>query len=349
MSLFVDAQRLASSRRATRVPTGSPQLDELTGGVEGDAMYLFYGDDELTEALFSHLLANALIPTECEPGPEAVYVICGNYRVERIMVDTEALFRLLESRGLDPEEALGRVRILVASSADQQASLAEELGRVVSGSGRTRLVLVRGIYRLGRDDARRTHRDQVRDEVQRSIAAMKRTCATAGIPLVASSREVAAGLVPSPEASSYLDHLAGFIVYLRKRERGARFNRAYVLKSPLTVQRSREYNFDGDGELGRTTPPIRMGFEDLLARLRSQYREALVRAGRREAFDRLVEAWSQELGAVTYAESLSMLDLLLLTGLVDDRRVSEELIDRVTEVERRLSSLEQRSPLQANR
>ncbi len=304
-------------------------------------MYLFYGDDELTDPLFAHLLANALVSTEREPRPEAVYVICGNYRVERIMVDTEALFRLLKARGLDPEEALNRARVLVASSADQQADLAEELGRVVSGSGRTRLVLVRGIYRLGRDDARRTHRDQVRDEVQRSISLMKRACASAGIPLVASSREVTTGRVPAPEASSYLDHLAGVIVYLRKRERGAAYNRAYVLKSPLTVQRSREYTFEDDG-MGRTTPPIRMSFEDLLARLRSQYREALVEAGRRDAFDRLVEAWSQELGAVTYAESMSMLDLLLLTGLVDDRRVSEELVGRVAEVERRLTCLEER-------
>jgi hypothetical protein len=341
MALFIDAQRLASSRQVTRVPTGSPQLDELTGGVEGDAMYLFYGDDELTDPLFAHLLTNALVPTEREPRPEAVYVICGNYRVERIMMDTEVLFRLLEARGLDPEEALNRVRVLVASSADQQADLTEELGRVVSGSRRTRLVLVRGIYRLGRDDARRTHRDQVRDEVQRSISLMKRACASADIPLVASSREVAAGRIPAPEASSYLDHLAGVIVYLRKRERKATYNRAYLLKSPLTVQRSREYGYEDNG-MGRTAPLIRMSFEDLLARLRSQYRNALVGTGRRDAFDRLVETWSQELGAVTYVESLSMFDLLLMTGLVDDRCVSEELVDPMADIDRRLTNLEER-------
>jgi hypothetical protein len=342
MSPFVTAQRLASSRQATRIPTGSPQLDELTGGVEGDAMYLFYGDDKLTENLFSHLLTNALTPTDAESEPEAVYMICGNYRMERIMIDTETLFHLIESRGLDPEPTLARVRILVASSADQQASLAEELEKHVSNSPRTRLVLIRGIYRLDRDDARKTHRNQVRDEIQRSIAQIRRICASAGVPLVASSREVAGKRIPTPEASSYLDHLAGVIIYLRRREKAAEYNRAYVLKSPLTVQRGREYNYEEDMKMGRTTPATRMNFEDLLARLRSQYREALVRAGRRDAFDRLVEAWSQELGAVTYAESISMLDLLLLTGLVDDRRFSEELSLRLSEVERRLTIIEGR-------
>jgi KaiC/GvpD/RAD55 family RecA-like ATPase len=340
MAMFIDAQRLASSRRDTRVPTGSPQLDELTGGIESGAMYLFYGDDELIETLFTHLLANSLNSTDHEP--EAVYVICGNYRREHIMMDTEGLIRLLEARGQDPEDSLKRVRVLVASSADQQANLTVELERVVESSNRIRLVLVRGIYRLGRDDARRIHREKVAEEVQRSIAAIKRICASAGVPLVASARERFVGKVPVPEASSYLDHLAGVIVYLRRREKGAAYNRAYVLKSPLSVQLSMEYSYVGESYLGRTTPPIRMSFEALLARLRSEYREALVKVDRREAFDRLVEAWSQELGAISYAESMSLMDLIILTGLVDDRSVSEELRTRISDIERRITRLEER-------
>jgi hypothetical protein len=143
-----------------------------------------------------------------------------------------------------------------------------------------------------------------------------------------------------PEASDYLNHLAGIIIYLRCRERGAAYNRAYVLKSPITTPRSREYSYEDERTMGRTTPPIRMSFEDLLARLRSEYREALVKPGRREAFDRLTEAWSAELGAITYAESLSLMDLILLTGLVGDRRISEELSSRLAEMESRIEKLE---------
>jgi hypothetical protein len=70
--------------------------------------------------------------------------------------------------------------------------------------------------------------------------------------------------------------------------------------------------------------------------MRDEYKAALVNRGRREAFDRLVEAWSAELGAVSYAESMSLMDLLLLTGVVEDRRVTEELSLRISELERRL-------------
>ncbi|MFA5868767.1 MAG: hypothetical protein WC941_03620 [Candidatus Bathyarchaeia archaeon] len=113
MTLFIDAQRLASSQEETGVSTGSPQLDELTGGVNAETLYLFYGEEELTDTLFTHLLAHSLKPTDRYPEPEAAYVICGNYRVEHIVVDTEPLIQLIESTGQPPEDALKRVHVLV--------------------------------------------------------------------------------------------------------------------------------------------------------------------------------------------------------------------------------------------
>jgi hypothetical protein len=73
--------------------------------------------------------------------------------------------------------------------------------------------------------------------------------------------------------------------------------------------------------------------------MRDEYKAALVNRGRREAFDRLVEAWSAELGAISYAESMSLMDLLLLTGVVDNRRRTEELSLRISELEKRLQNI----------
>ena len=56
--------------------------------------------------------------------------------------------------------------------------------------------------------------------------------------------------------------------------------------------------------MGRLQPAARASFEDYLHRMRTEYKDALLSRGRREAFDRLVEAWSSELGAISYAESL---------------------------------------------
>jgi hypothetical protein len=76
-----------------------------------------------------------------------------------------------------------------------------------------------------------------------------------------------------------------------------------------------------------------------LNRFRAEYRDALKNEGRRRAFDRLVEAWSSELGAINYAESLTLNDLLLLTGAVDNRAFTESLRSRLDSVEVRLNAL----------
>ena len=91
--------------------------------------------------------------------------------------------------------------------------------------------------------------------------------------------------------------------------------------------------------MGRTTPAIRMSFEDLLSRMRTEYKVALLSRGRRDAFDHIVEAWSAELGAISYAESFTLMDLLLLTGVIEDRRVTDELSLRLSDLERRVDEL----------
>jgi hypothetical protein len=92
--------------------------------------------------------------------------------------------------------------------------------------------------------------------------------------------------------------------------------------------------------LGRLQPSNRMSFETLLARLREEYRAALMDMPRKKAFDSLVRAWSEEAATYTYAESFKLIDLVILTGLVDDRRIYEELVSRVAGIGDRLATLE---------
>lgn len=62
-----------------------------------------------------------------------------------------------------------------------------------------------------------------------------------------------------------------------------------------------------------------------MVRLRKKYRAALKDDEMQRAFDELWPAWSNEQGAMIYAQVLSALDLLLLTAAVDNRREIEEL------------------------
>ena len=77
--------------------------------------------------------------------------------------------------------------------------------------------------------------------------------------------------------------------------------------------------FDVCYELGRDSTPFRQVFHELVSRLWREFKEALVTVRRREAFELLAEAWLAELGAMSFAESLKLLDLLFLVFVVDNR------------------------------
>jgi len=335
---------LLSSNSEPRLSTGSPELDGLTGGLRNGAFYLFYGEKDLIEALFQHLVANALRPRQRGGLPAVVYMLCGNYRRERTEVGTEALVELVEASGFAMEEALMRVYILTASSADQQTLLVDELEKILWREADVSLVVVRGIFKLNRDDARVRDRHIVREEVQWSTTRLRQICASRGIPLVASARIADRGrLLPMPESSSFLRHLANVIVYLRRRRKGSRYNRAFLLDHPARPRGSIEYAFEVNEELGRNTPPFRQSFQELVSKLRREFQDALLTLNRREAFDTLVEAWSAELGAMSFAESMKLLDLMLLVAAVDNRSLCEglqrgfrTLDDRISRIERRL-------------
>ena len=79
--------------------------------------------------------------TTCEI-PVRTCKICGNYRRERIDVDTDTLMELIEAAGLIPEEALRRVHVLTASSADQQGFLVDELEALMRRETNISLVIV---------------------------------------------------------------------------------------------------------------------------------------------------------------------------------------------------------------
>ena len=65
-----------------------------------------------------------------------------------------------------------------------------------------------------------------------------------------------------------------------------------------------------------------------MKRLRSYYRAALKANEMQEGFDALWPTWSSEMGAMIYLTSnqiVSAMDLLILTAVVDNRRLLEEL------------------------
>jgi hypothetical protein len=146
-----------------------------------------------------------------------------------------------------------------------------------------------------------------------------------------------------PESSLFLRHCANVIIYLRRRSKGSKYNRAFLIDHPVKPLGSVEYHYFVDFKMGRETKPFRMSYQELVDKLRKEFQDPLRSENRRTAFDMLVQAWSDELGAMSFAESFKMLDLMLLISTLENRSMLEKITRQLESLDRRITRLEDAS------
>lgn len=324
--------------------TGSSELDELIGGgLKPGCLHLFYGDGESgVDRLLHRLVANSLLPREQGGlGGKAIYLNCGNYRRERTILDSRFLVGLLRASGLDPSRALEDIYVICSFSPEQQEDAVLKLRGLVESDGDVGLVAVHNIAKLFTSDPRDRGSEAVKriPALQKIVLDIWRTCSERGIILAATCRpRRPSGIdVPQPEGGRYLRHMSGVVVYLSRRGKAVS---AYLAKHPGRAPRRVDLSFsEGGGGLGRITSSFRIQFQQELAELEGSFVKALRDEGRRRAFNGLVEAWGSEMGAMGNAGVPAVLDVMLLTALLDDRKMILELSREVEELRSRVRAL----------
>jgi hypothetical protein len=225
---FESALSLLEKRgRHSALSTGSPNLDRLTGGLEPGLFYLIYGNDdyELPDTLLLRLLVEAV----GNDGARAAYLLCGNYRRSRTVMDSELLLSLIDASGLDAEDSLSRIHIVSAFSERHLLKAPALVEGLLDEHGVFTLVAVQQVAKLfyGEDALRFEELAEFTGVVSR----LRAMCSERGVTLVAtcrSSRRV--GPIPLPEGGSFLRHSANAIFYLRESGRG--LASAYAVKHP---------------------------------------------------------------------------------------------------------------------
>ena len=333
-STFTSALQVYANRaEVSRLSTGSHRLDQLLGGIEPTRFYLMFGAGK--EKTPDRLLYRLMVETIKTTKSHVIYMLCGNYRRDRTTFDSEMLLRLLESNGLDVEEALSRIHIIGVFSEAQlmnAPSLVEETIRQV---GDVRLIAVQQISKLFYSESAIGFED--RTEFTGVISRLKELSTLHQISLVASCEaKRKRSLNPEPMGGSYLRHAVNVMVYLREMKGGE--VSAQLVKHFDKMRAGKRVRLNGEEEaaLGRITRDSMRGrLQDQMRHLRGGYREALKENLMQTAFDSVWEDWNTEQGAMIYAQVVSALDLLNITGVLANRRELTDLKQRVEALENR--------------
>ena len=328
---------------APKTFTGFADLDLLLcGGIRTGLFYLFYGDEESgVDVLIHRILANSLLPPDKNGfGGKTIYVNCGNYKYEKTLLDIELLGGLLKSAGLDPFEAMDRIYVICAFSEEQEEEIIGEVNSLVEKDPEIRMVVIHNIAKLFTDPKHTPNKNLMRKipSLEKVVGKLFQTCLAHNLALVASCRpnKTPKGKVPLPEGGKYLRHKANVIVYLRRVGKTPQVQ-AFLLKHPRKERKNLVFQFNGGDFMGRITIPFRTRLQEQLNELKRTFQPALIDQNRQKALESLMKAWTSEQGAMSYCNVPTVLDVMLLTGVVDNKKMILELNEKISRIEGKLS------------
>lgn len=317
-----------------KLSTGNLELNSLlAGGIENGTFNLIYGDDEdvINQILYT-LLCNCQLPIEKYGlDGKAVLLSCGSYHEEQALVDLKLTTSLLRANGIDQTKGLEEIIAISAFNVDQAIKSVEDIVNVVRYHDQVRLVVISNLPKLFvADDVRNELSLKRTQQLQHLLAKLWQTCSERNVTLIASCRPRRPFHIrPSPpEGGIFLRHLAQVILCFKKKQNGSLT--AFLLKHPKRQPHSTEFRLNqSDSVMGRLTVSFRSQLQQEIENLTRNFKEALMEPARRDAFDSLLRVCRAEQGAMSYAKVPSVLEVMLLTAAVDNRKIIEDLQDQV--------------------
>jgi hypothetical protein len=217
-------------------------LEALLGGLEPGLFYLFYSDDG--GGLADRILHGLLVKAVSDETRRAFYLVCGNYRRSRTVLDSEYLLSLIEAEGLDISDTISRIHVVCAFSERQQMRSPFLIESILTDGGEFSIVAAQQITKIFYGKTALRHEDPT--QFTGMLSKLKGLCGEGGIVLAATCRSSRRGRpIPLPEGGSFLRHAANAIVYLREQRKEG-FS-AYLVKHPDRSRSGRMVHIDGEG------------------------------------------------------------------------------------------------------
>jgi RecA/RadA recombinase len=317
-----------------KLTTGNLELDSLlAGGIELGTFAVICGTVEtFIDKLLYTLICASLLPLERYGyNSKAVLLSCGDYHQERALVDIKLASNILICNGIDPAKGLEDIITVSTFNIDQAEQSIEDILNIIKYNDKVKLVVVRNLSKLFIENSGIDRKDLERiQRFQHLVAKLWQACSERQVTLVMSCRPTRPDtLRPSPpEGGTFLRHLAQTILSIKNTDRNKLS--AHLMKHPHRTPRIVEFEyFQGDSVMGRLTIPFRSQLQQEMENLTRSFKEALMEPARRDAFDALTRTWTAEQGAMSYAKVPSILEVMLLTAAVDNRKKIEDLQDEI--------------------
>jgi hypothetical protein len=132
-------------------------------------------------------------------------------------------------------------------------------------------------------------------------------------------------------------------VYFENKSNKTPFITAYLRKHPNRAPRKTTFTFTGGGSILGRPRSFQNRLQEQIANLRSD-RRTLSDPSRRKVFDMLLKTWSSEQGAMRSVQAPTLLDIMRLMAIIDNRKLVDELFDQADAVKAKTTKKDSNSP-----
>lgn len=340
------AEALDDIRNRLRLTTGSSDLDSLIGGIEEGLFYLFYGEQEILDALIHRLIVNCVLPKN-RGGFEAKSIYFNNtdYYTGKTVLNPSELGGLAKQLSIESRIVFANIYAVAAYNEQRQLIIAKQVAELMERDPDIRLLAIHSITRFFADSKKP---EETRQILKQSINYVWRIASKKRIAIVVTADAMPneRGFIPKPMGGSFFRHVASVIIHLETFEDGPVSSiKATLVKHPykktpdsivLLVPKG------GMNLMGRITPSFRQLYEETICELKTQYQSSLIDLDLKQAFDLLLkEAWNAEQAAMGNSNMPTVLDKLNLTANIHNRKLIETLKRKLGEKDRFIEELKE--------
>ncbi|MCP8308408.1 MAG: hypothetical protein H3Z54_06900 [archaeon] len=338
------AEALEEEREKLRLTTGSGDLDSLIGGIEEGLFYLFYGEQEILDALIHRLIVNCVLPKD-RGGFEAkgIYFNNTDYYTGKTTLNPSELGELAKHVGIEPRIVFANIYAVAAYNEQRQLIVAKQVAELMEKDPNIRLLAIHSITRFFADSKKP---EETRQILKQTINHVWRVASKKRIAIVvtADAMPTGRGFIPRPIGGSFFRHVASVIIHVKTFQDGPVTSvKATLIKHPykktpdsivLLVSKG------GMDIMGRITPSFRQLYEETIGELKTHYQSSLIDLDHKQAFDLLLkEAWNSEQAAMGNSNMPTVLDKLNLTASIHNRKLIESLKRKLEEKDRVIEEL----------
>lgn len=338
------AEALEEEREKLRLTTGSSDLDSLIGGIEEGSFYLFYGEQEILDALIHRLIVNCVLPKD-KGGFEAkgIYFNNTDYYTGKTILNPSELGEIAKHVGIEPRIVFANVYAVAAYNEKRQLMVAKQVAELMEKDHSIRLLTIHNITKFFYNSKKP---EETRQILKQTINYVWRIASKKQIAIVvtADAMPTGRGFIPKPIGGSFFRHIANVIVHLKKFHDGPVSSvKATLIKHPykrtpdsivLLVSKG------GMSLMGRITPSFRQLYEETIRELKTHYQSSLLDLEHKNAFELLLkEAWNAEQAAMGNSNMPTVLDKLNLTANIHNRKLIEIFKRKLEEKEKVIEEL----------